>query len=157
MALRDVLKTPSPEPPPSAPPCDETPRRRLLTPEDAECLRQLGLEVEIASPLGSIWIVPARTQADRVEMLPEDVVALVNFVRLFGGKVVGLTRNGKPLVDVTETAEVEELAPEPPADPDPQSAREHLRRLREQAAPAPTASPAPEPVQTNLFDTPRSV
>lgn len=127
---------------------------QLLTREDVESFRKLGVEVELKSPLGTFWLVPARTGKDRMELTPEDAVTLANVVHVFGGRIASLTREGKPLPDADPVAlaEAASLLSEPePAQPDgrepsPDDAREHLRHLRERT----TAQPAPA-AQTNLF------
>jgi hypothetical protein len=105
----------------------------LLTREDAEKLRDLGVELELKSPVGSFWIVPVRTGQDRMELLPEEAVLLVNCVQVFGGRVVALTRKGQPLpdADADAVAAARELAPPPSkAEIASTDAKRHLAELR---------------------------
>jgi hypothetical protein len=129
---------------------------QLLTREDVESFRKLGVEVELKSPLGTFWLVPARTGKDRMELTPEDAVTLANVVHVFGGRIASLTREGKPLPDAHPDALA--AADEPPAvnpsDPSADDAREHLRQLREQTAGRPDGEGPPAAstaAQTSLF------
>ncbi len=125
---------------------------QLLTRDDVESFKKLGVEVELKSPLGTFWLVPVRTGKERMELTVEEAVTLANVVHVFGGRIASLTRDGKPLPDADPAAlaATEELAvATPPPDPTPDDARAHLRRLREQATPAPS-QPEP-PAQTSLF------
>jgi len=111
----------------------------LLRREDVESFRTLGVEVEIRSPLGTFWLVPARTGKDRVEITPEDAITLVNVVHVFGGRITSLTRDRKALSVGTAAVSNAEAAPPsstPPAMPADADAREHLRRFRAGSTPA---------------------
>jgi hypothetical protein len=114
-------------------------------------LKRLRLEVCIGSPFGTFWLVPEPTGEDRLELTPEDVVHLSTIARLFGGRITSVTRDGKLLAGADPEAirRIEPLAPEPQpwAMPTADAAREHLRRLKTDAA---TSSPPVE--QTRLFD-----
>lgn len=148
MAIADIVKNPI-EPASAEKPAARS--RRLLGAAEAEAFRKLGLEVEMASPFGTVWLVPERTGQDRFELTPEEMATLVDVVRLFGGKIARLSREGAPLpgADAAAVAALPDYeAEEPLLDPD--SAREHLRRLRESA---PREEPA-APVQSSLFTPP---
>lgn len=148
MAIADLVKNPT-EPTHVEKPAVRG--RRLLGPAEAEAFRKLGLEVEIASPFGTVWLVPERTGRERFELTPEEMATLVDVVRLFGGKIARLSRDGAPLpgADAAAVAAIPDYEPEEPL-LDPESAREHLRRLREGP---PREEPA-APVQSSLFTPP---
>lgn len=126
---------------------------QLLTREDVESFKKLGVEVELESPLGTFWLVPTRTGKERMELTVEEAVTLANVVHVFGGRIASLTRDGKPLPDADPAALAaateEPAVATPPAEPTPDDARAHLRRLREQTTVAPTR--AEPPAQTSLF------
>lgn len=127
---------------------------QLITRADVESFRQLGVQIEVISPLGTFWLVSARTGKDRMELTPEDAVVLANVVHVFGGRIVSLTRGGEPLLAV-ESAALGQAAPvrSEPAPTDragePErrhDALEHLRRLRERTGERPA-----QDAQTTLF------
>lgn len=146
MPLTDLLKPEAPpasldrpgdvtRPLPAAPVTPALKAASLLTREDAESFKKLGVEVKLRSPFGTFWLVPARTGKDRLELTPEVIVALTNAVHVFGGRITAVTRDGTPLPDADPAAfaAAEETADLPPAEPTATDARAHLRRLREQA------------------------
>jgi len=126
----------------------------LLTRDDAESLRRLGVEIELTSPHGTFWMVPARTGRDRVELTPEDAVAIGNLVLAFGGRVAALTRDGQPLPGTALAGLDADLvvAPTVEATPTTADARDHLRQLRERVARRPASGEAPTPTQPGLFE-----
>ncbi len=154
MPLTDLLKpeappAPSdrpgdvtPPPPPDGPVVPALTAGSLLTREDAESFKKLGVEVELRSPFGTFWLVPVRTGKDRLELTPEVIVVLTNVVHVFGGRITAVTRDGEPLSDADPAAlaAAEEVAV-PAAEPTADDARAHLRRLREQAPTAVSATP----------------
>lgn len=155
MPLTDLLKPSAPAAPADQAGTAVTPGVRegaLLSREDADSFRKLGVEIELKSPLGTFWLVSARTGKDRLELTPEDAITMVNVLHVFGGRVAALTRDGKPLPDADPhaLAAAEEPIPEP--EPTADDAREHLRRLRGRTQPTATApEPKAPPAQTSLF------
>jgi hypothetical protein len=117
----------------SAPASPALPAGALLTREDVASFARLGVEIECSSPLGTFWLVPARTGQDRLEFTPEEAVVLVNIVQVFGGQVVAVTRPRRSAAVAAPGVE----------DPAAASARTHLDRLRAAVRP---------PVQQLLFD-----
>ena len=124
----------------------------LLRREDVESFKRLGAEVEIRSPLGTFWLVPARTGKNRTEITPEDAITLVNVVHVFGGRITSLTRDGSafPVVPAAVADAGAPALPSPLPAPTAADAREHLRRFR------PGSSPATKPGQTAYFDKERA-
>ena len=163
MSLTDILKSEAPAAPSDRPDDVATPplsagpvvpalkAASLLTREDAESFKKLGVEVRLRSPFGTFWLVPARTGKERLELTPEVIVALTNVVHVFGGGITAVTRDGKPLPDADPAALAagEDFADLPPAEPTATDARAHLRRFRDQATA--TSSQAEPPPQTSLF------
>jgi len=148
---RQAVSAPTASPPATA----VTSSGPLLTRDDAESLRRLGVEIEVVSPHGTFWLVPRRTsRTDRVELTPEDAVAIGNLVLAFDGRVAALTRDGQLLPDATASVAAHAaglvapgLAPVEPATAD---ARDHLRRLRERVTDQAAGGEAP--AQPSLFE-----
>lgn len=91
---------------------------QLLTREDAESFKRLGVEVELRSPLGTFWLVPSRTGSDRMELTIDEATTIANVVHVFGGRIISFTRDGKPLPDANpaSVAEAESLLSESESD-----------------------------------------
>lgn len=61
---------------------------------DVEHFRALNSEVNIRSrEWGDIWLVPLRADADRFELLPEEILLLAQTREMFDAMIVEVTKN----------------------------------------------------------------
>lgn len=139
----------------------------FLTRQDLASFRQLGAEVEIKSPLGTFWLVPARTGKDRLELTPEDALTLVNVVQVFGGRITSFAHGNTPLADAERknpalpaaTGESQTAAGGAEADPKGSAAKAAHAVLpppapgeaQSAASPDTPRIPAAQPKQKSLF------
>jgi hypothetical protein len=83
-----------------------------LTQEQIDDFKAVGLSVEIETPLRDehVWLVPQRTNADRLELTPEEINFLVQTTAAFEGRLVDIARDidEHTAVDTTKTKTEEE-------------------------------------------------
>lgn len=94
-----LTNPPRPEPPKEQPPkksdaAPEPERPSPLTEADVDNFRSLDTEVLIRSAaFGDIWLVPERTGAARIELLPEELLALNHAREIFDARIIEVTKN----------------------------------------------------------------
>ncbi len=66
-----------------------------LTQEQIDAFKAVGLSVEIETSLRDehVWLVPQRTNADRLELTPEEINFLVQTTAAFEGQLVAIARD----------------------------------------------------------------